>query len=45
MNERAAADYLSMFLKQQPPGKAWPRRLDSNWAKLWLAEADGMARI
>ncbi|MDR1308636.1 MAG: DUF2313 domain-containing protein [Deltaproteobacteria bacterium] len=34
-----------MFLRLQPPGKAWTRRLDSNLGKLWLADGDGMARI
>jgi uncharacterized protein YmfQ (DUF2313 family) len=38
-------DYQSMFLKLAPPGRAWPTRLDSNWAKLWAADSDGLVRI
>jgi uncharacterized protein YmfQ (DUF2313 family) len=42
---RTPKDYQIMFMRLQPPGLAWSRRLDSNWGKLWLAEADGMVRI
>jgi uncharacterized protein YmfQ (DUF2313 family) len=38
-------DYQLMFLGLQPRGMAWNRRPDSNWGKLWLANADGMARL
>jgi uncharacterized protein YmfQ (DUF2313 family) len=45
MKRHDAIDYLLMFLGLQPRGLAWNVRLDSNWAKLWLADADGMARL
>jgi uncharacterized protein YmfQ (DUF2313 family) len=45
MTRHTPLDYQQMFLRLQPPGLAWSRRLSSNWARLWLAEADGLARV
>jgi uncharacterized protein YmfQ (DUF2313 family) len=43
--KRTALEYQQMFLKLQPLGLAWSKRLSSNWAKLWLAAGDGLARL
>jgi uncharacterized protein YmfQ (DUF2313 family) len=43
--KRTPEDYQKMFLGLQPPGLAWSRRLQSNWAKLWGAGGDGFARL
>jgi uncharacterized protein YmfQ (DUF2313 family) len=43
--KRTPEDYQKMFLGLQPPGLAWNKRLQSNWAKLWLAGGDGLARL
>jgi uncharacterized protein YmfQ (DUF2313 family) len=45
MKKRDAEDYRRMFMGLQPPGRAFSSRLDSNWAKLWLANGDGLARL
>ena len=45
MTRHTPADYQQMFLRLTPPGLAWTKRLSSNWAKLWLAEAQGLARV
>jgi uncharacterized protein YmfQ (DUF2313 family) len=43
--KKTPEEYRDMFLKLQPLGLAWNRRLSSNWAKLWLADGDGLARL
>ena len=45
MKKNSPEDYQRMFLALQPPGVAWNKRLSSNWAKLWLANGDGLARL
>ena len=45
MKRHTPQDYQLMFLRAQPRGVAWNKRLDSNWGKLWLADGDGMARL
>jgi uncharacterized protein YmfQ (DUF2313 family) len=45
MKKRTPEDYRDMFLRLQPLGIAWTRRLSSNWAKLWLADGDGFSRL
>jgi uncharacterized protein YmfQ (DUF2313 family) len=43
--KRTSEDYQRMFMELQPPGHAWNKRLNSNWAKLWLADGDGFVRL
>jgi uncharacterized protein YmfQ (DUF2313 family) len=45
VKKHSSEDYQRMFLQLQPPGRAWSRRLDSDWGKLWRAGGDGLARL
>jgi uncharacterized protein YmfQ (DUF2313 family) len=42
---RTPEEYRDMFLALQPRGIAWNRRVESSWAKLWLAGGDGLSRV